>query len=183
MTMKLLALDCSSITIGWVLWNGAAPLARGTEDLCSACALFDRIRLARIRVTQLLHKHNPTDIAVEGPAHYTKPLAMVAQQRVMGGILLAVGDWIDSTGNQIEVIEVPPKSAKSALTGNGNADKEMMVNQALLEGYIPIPAGGEMTQAYIDQYEHEADAIGVALGYREYKQKADTKKTRKRRTR
>lgn len=141
--MRLLALDASSKSIGYVLWNGTCVLAHGTVHL-SGKTLYARIVVAYHVACTLLATHTPYDVAIEAPAHHTHALAMIAQQRVMGAILLAVA----SSG--LPVVEVPPTKAKLALAGKGNADKTMM----------QLAARAYLTPGFD---EHAADALGVAL--------------------
>jgi len=88
-------------------------------------------------------------------AHYVRNPQTMKKLAHVGGVVYALA-W----GHHIPSVGVEPKSAKKALTGNGNAGKECMI-MAANERY-----GLNVTSS------HEADAIGVALsGYQLYNSK------------
>lgn len=138
--MNILALDASSTAIGWVRWDGEAALAHGTVTLKGD--LIGRIALAETAVADLLRRHAPDVVALEGPTtRYASHV--IAQQRVCGVLLLA----IYRAG--VLSLEISPSAAKKALTGKGNADKHAMQRAA----------AGWLTGAD----EHACDALGVAM--------------------
>ena len=148
--MNILALDASSVAIGWVRWDGAQALAHGTVKLERAEhralprheALLRRMALAEVVVADLLRQHAPDVVALEGPT--TRHAShVIAQQRVCGVLLLA----IHRAG--LLSLEIAPSTAKKALTGKGNADKSAMQRAAAYH----------LTGAD----EHACDALGVAM--------------------
>lgn len=141
--MKLLALDISSTNIGYVVWDGSRVGAFGTLALKST-NLLTRLTMAHPLIESLIDRTNPDAIAYEGPAHKTYALAMIAQQRMVGVILLTVGM------RHLPLIEIAPAAAKKALTRKGNANKDTM--QLYASAYTDLPFD-----------EHQADALGVAL--------------------
>jgi crossover junction endodeoxyribonuclease RuvC len=147
MTDRLLALDASSTAIGYCLLVDGRLVASGTVLLPKRVAIGARCAAAQAAFDRLWQQHGPTRIAIEGPAFHVQPMALIAQQRVAGVLLLAA--W----KHGLSVAEVAPSAAKKALTGKGNADKGMMRGAAAIWGVI-----GD---------EHAADALGVALGARE----------------
>jgi crossover junction endodeoxyribonuclease RuvC len=159
--MKLLALDISSTNIGYVVWDGDAATLTGTLALKGD--LLARIVAAQPRVEALVEQVQPDAVAYEGPAHRAHALSMIAQQRMVGIVLLIAGM------RRLPLIEIAPAAAKKALSGNGNANKQMM----------ELCAGAYLT----GHDEHQADALGVALAawptFRQ--QQADQQRTMKRR--
>lgn len=139
----ILALDASSTKIGFCLWNGSDALAHGTIDLGDKEHLTKRIQIAALAVGDLIRRHQPSVIALEN-AVYSFPSAIIAQQRVAGGILLTIAN-----AGLLEK-EISPSEAKKALTGSGKANKAKMIKHAQL--YL----GNDIT-------EHAADAMGIAL--------------------
>jgi len=142
----LLALDASSTSIGAVVWNR-------TEDAFvhslvwhapRTAAIGARIELAATWLKERVFLWPPDVLAYEGPAHRTTPLALIAQQRMVGMVLYL------AQRNGMPTIEVPPATAKKALTGSGNASKTLML--ATARTIIGTPVS-----------EHESDALGVAL--------------------
>lgn len=140
-TPTILALDASSTTIGYCLYDGAV-LASGQIAL-KADDIAERCRLAYAQLNGLLELYERPDvIAIESPvARYGS--AVIAQARVSGALLCA------ASLAQLMVVEVTPQAAKKALTGRGNADKGLMQSRA---GFKYGITG-----------EHASDALGVAL--------------------
>jgi Holliday junction resolvasome RuvABC endonuclease subunit len=147
----MLALDASSSTIGWSLWQchqtPYAPLCGGTltldgKDLAlrlAACygAFPDLLRTLPVV---------PDVLAIEGSAFAST--GRDEQQQMMGVIKLAVYQGTGITGKRL--VKVPPNSAKLALSGYGLADKE---------------AVGRFAAAWIaGADEHAADSVAVAIG-------------------
>ena len=147
--MKLLALDISSTTIGVVVWD----MIRDTvfDSLTTKLKgdlptrLYEGSKTFVALIDEYLGGHDV--IAFEGPALHAKPLALIAQQRMVGCLFAA----IERRGGGMKVIDIPPTVAKKVLTGNGRADKARMIASA--RDYIPNA----------DYTEHEADALGVAF--------------------
>lgn len=140
MSAILLALDASSTTIGWVVFDGAVR-DHGTLVLKHA-DVNHRCRLARAHIAGLIAQHPDLDaVAIEGPASPHKG-ALIPQCFVSGAIRSYVAEL------DIAICDVPPQYAKKALTGRGNADKLLMQQHALEHGVTG---------------EHASDALGVAL--------------------
>ncbi len=139
--MRLLALDASSTNIGWVLLRDDDVEAHGTIVLKGDQR--QRLCLTETLIDGLIKKHAPDGIAYEGPTR-TFQSAIIAQQRVVGVILLTV--------NRLGMVdvEIAPAAAKKALTGKGNAKKPQMI----------AAAAAHLSGVYD---EHAADALGVAL--------------------
>lgn len=140
MSIVILALDASSTTIGWCVYDGQ-PRDHG-EILLTGRDIGERCRQAYAALGLLLLNHADVDvIALESPvARFAK--AVIPQARVSGAILTA------AALKQVPVKEIEPSVAKRALTGKGNADKAAMRAAALVRGVVG---------------EHAADALGIAL--------------------
>lgn len=137
----ILALDCSSTTIGWVVYNGSVR-DQGTVKL-KGCDIADRCRQAFACVGLMIETHPDIDcVAIESPvAHYAK--AVIPQARVSGAVLARAALF------GLHAIEVTPGQAKRALSGSGKATKDEM----MIAAYV-----------YLKTYdEHMADALGIAL--------------------
>lgn len=136
----LLALDASSTTIGWVVFDGAVR-DHGTIYLKHS-DVNHRCRLARAHIAGLIAQHPYVDaVAIEGPASPHKG-ALIPQCFVSGAIRSYVAEL------DIAICDVPPQHAKQALAGRGNASKADMM---------------EAAAAYGVEGEHASDALGVAL--------------------
>lgn len=140
MSIVILALDASSTTIGWCVYDDG-PREHG-EIALTGNDIAERCRQAYAALGLLLLNHADVDvIALESPvARYVK--ALIPQARVSGAILTA------AALKQIPVIEIAPSRAKYALAGKGNADKAAMQAAAWRCGV---------------EGEHASDALGIAL--------------------
>lgn len=140
-TPTILALDASSTTIGYVVYDGAI-IASG-EILLKDSDIAERCRLAYAHLNGLLELYPlPDVIAIESPVARFGG-AVIAQARVSGALLCA------ASLKGLMVVEVAPQLAKKALTGKGNASKVDMMTAAW--------------PRYGVRGEHAADALGVAL--------------------
>lgn len=163
-TIRLLALDASSTTLGYVLYDGRVVSEHGTY--CFPGDLLMRLSYAEYELTQLIQRLAPDAIAYEGPAWAHRNTAIACLQ-MLGVLRLAAhrAGVLD--------LEIAPNEGKRALFGKGKADKEAMIRaaaghlaprQAVVVlckrgtwgGYIP-----GVEQLLYD--EHAADALGVAM--------------------
>jgi len=62
--------------------------------------------------------------------------------------------------------EVPPKSLKKAFTGNGNADKDMMGDEAERRGYTTLKTLMPKKKVWVYR-DNEVDALALALWARD----------------
>lgn len=158
----ILALDISSVAIGWCLHNGAVR-AHGTI-LLQHDDINHRCRLARAHIAGLIVLHPDLDaVAIEGPASQHKG-ALIPQCLVSGAVRSYVAEL------DIVICDIPPQHAKQALAKQGNAAKDVMLTEAAEHfGYASVTTIRQrgIWYAYsrdlIVYSEHEADALGVAL--------------------
>lgn len=140
-TPRILALDASSTTIGYCLYDAGSVLAFGELTLKHP-NIAERCRLAQAQLNGLFATlPMPDVVAVEAPvARFAK--ALIPQARVSGALMACAA----LAG--LMVVEVTPSQAKRALTGMGDADKREMQAAALCYGVSG---------------EHASDALGIAL--------------------
>jgi Holliday junction resolvasome RuvABC endonuclease subunit len=140
--LTILALDCSSTTIGVCYDGRILP----TIHLKSP-QIFIRCDLACQAISHLLadHHDNVDLVIMEAPASRFKG-ALIPQCRVQG----AIGRHLAHMG--IAIQELSPQAGKMMLTGKGNADKPTMIAHAYR--HVPQPI-------VID--EHGADAFALWL--------------------
>ena len=150
--MLILGLDPGSLHTGYGLVEkrGSAVALVDAGRISCARALAVPARLAQLgaRLGELLSRHRPDLAALETPFHglNVRTLIVLAQAR---GALLAV-----LAGGAVEIAEYSPAEVKSAVTGNGRADKAQVARMvALLLG--PRAAAGLAPDA--------TDALAVAL--------------------
>lgn len=154
-TPRILGLDASSTTIGYVVLEGRTATASGNVLLPEGLISVRCLHAQRV-VFALLDRHTPDAVAIESPVvkrfkgkqgqRVDTASAVIPQARVSGAILAVVA------ARGLVWQEVAPASGKKALAGHGAADKAMMETFA---------------RAYGVTGEHAADALGVALAIAE----------------
>ena len=164
-TPLLLALDMSSVAIGYVVRNGTV-LAHGTIYLNAKTDIGHRCDEARFAVQGLLGEHRAVDaVVIESPvARFAS--AVIPQARLSGAVLAHV------VSSGLLWLEIAPKEAKRALCGDGNATKrEMLEDAAPHFGYalealtLQVKKGkwGAYEAGALVYNEDAADALGLAL--------------------
>lgn len=105
-------------------------------------------KLKRIfsRVCSLIEEFHPTEMALEAPFHGKNVQAMLKLGRAQG-VAMAAGLMHD-----LEVFEYAPRKVKMAVTGNGNASKEMVAG--MLETQLTFSQG---------KYLDATDGLAVAV--------------------
>jgi len=142
MNATILALDASSTTIGWVIYDGGDHVGAYGQIALRGDNINERCRLARTGIGLVLVNHTSVDyVAIESPASPHKK-ALIPQCYVSGAIRALLAE------RQIPIVDIAPQHAKQALAGKGNASKSEMQERA---------------HAYGVTGEHAADALGVAL--------------------
>ena len=136
----ILALDCSSTMIGWVVYDDAArdhgEIKLPGSDLALRC------KRAFASVGLIIETHPDIDcVAIESlVARFAK--AVIPQACVHGAVLTRIALF------GLHAIEVTPGQAKRQLTSMGDAYKGEMRAAALVYGV---------------EGEHASDALGIAL--------------------
>jgi crossover junction endodeoxyribonuclease RuvC len=113
----------------------------------SRAPLPERLRDIYQGITEILERHTPQVVAVEGVFFGKNARSAVVLGHARGAILLA------AALRGVEVAEYPPAEIKSAVVGAGRATKDqvgLMVKQLLRLRDVPRPADA-------------ADGIAVAL--------------------
>jgi Holliday junction resolvasome RuvABC endonuclease subunit len=137
----ILALDSSSVMLGYCLYDGAV-LASG-EIVLKADDIAERCRLAFAQFNGLLELYAlPDVVAMEAPATRFMKSA-IPQCHVQGAIMCA------ASLKGLLVVSIAPAHAKLVLCGYGNAGKDAMMAAAW--------------ERYGVRGEHASDALAVAL--------------------
>jgi crossover junction endodeoxyribonuclease RuvC len=128
--------------------DGALSLAEcGVIRTSSRAPLAERLRDIYEGVTELMDRHKPDAVAVEGVFFGKNVRTAVVLGHARGAILVA------ASLHQVEVAEYPPSEIKSAVVGTGRATKEQvgfMVQRLLRLREPPRP-------------DDAADGVAVAL--------------------
>jgi len=122
------------------LYSGQVALGTGT--------LGARLSRLRVALQNTINEHQPTHVAVETPIRYRSDAHRGGSGSVGQGYGL-VCQLADELG--LPLLDVSPAQAKLALTGAGNASKELMVAAARRRFRLATVG------------EDESDGLGVCL--------------------
>lgn len=78
------------------------------------------------RLTDLVVEWKPQLVVLESPFHGINSRSLIVLAQARGALLAALG------GHTVEVREYSPAEIKSALTGNGRADKNQVARMVML---------------------------------------------------
>ncbi|MFW6331617.1 MAG: crossover junction endodeoxyribonuclease RuvC [Gemmatimonadota bacterium] len=150
--MKVLGIDPGTAVTGYGVVvrgdDGAASLLEcGVIRTSAARPLAHRLREIHDGITEVLDRHAPAVVAVEGVFYGKNVRTTVLLGHARGAALVAVA------GRELEVAEYSPAEIKNAVVGTGRASKEQvqfMVKKLLRLKEVPTPADA-------------ADGVAVAL--------------------
>ena len=135
--MLILGLDPGSLHTGYglVRKNGSslAALAAGRFSCPKGQPLPERLAHLAASLSELLDRHHPEVAVVETPFHGMNVRSLVVLAQARGALLAALA------GRGVPVREYSPAEVKSAVTGNGRADKEQVARMVRL--LLAIEAG------------------------------------------
>lgn len=109
--------------------------------------IYERLHRIHERVYSLIQSYKPTDFAIEAPFFGKNVQSMLKLGRAQGVAIAA------AMQAGLTVTEYSPKKVKQSVTGNGNADKEMVWK--MLQQHLQLKA----KPLYFDA----TDALAVAL--------------------
>jgi crossover junction endodeoxyribonuclease RuvC len=109
--------------------------------------IYERLFRIHERIHSLIQAYHPTDFAIEAPFFGKNVQSMLKLGRAQGVAIAA------AMQAGLTVTEYSPKKVKMAVTGNGNADKEMVWK--MLQHHLAFQAK--------PQYYDATDALAVAL--------------------
>lgn len=146
MAVRILGIDPGSRHTGYGLIEAGGGALRALAHGRLSCPVGEAVpqRLASLseQLTALVAKWQPEIAVLETPFHglNTRTLVVLAQAR---GALLAV-----LAGHGLEIDEYSPAEVKSAVTGNGRADKEQVAKMVQLHlGLTDLPLSPDASDA------------------------------------
>jgi crossover junction endodeoxyribonuclease RuvC len=147
----ILGIDPGTIIMGY----GLISFTQGKPTLLETNVLklgkfkdiYERLHRIHERVQSLIQSYHPTDFAIEAPFFGKNVQSMLKLGRAQG---VAIAAAIQAG---LTVTEYSPKKVKQSVTGNGNADKEMVWK--MLQHHLQLKEK--------PQYFDATDALAVAL--------------------
>ena len=122
--MRILGLDPGSRFTGYGLIERRGtrlrPLAQGRIAVGSGDPLPERLARLSRELDALLRRYEPEAAVLESLFHGVNPRSLIVLAQARGALLAALA------GGGIEVHEYTPAEVKTAVTGNGRADKQQV---------------------------------------------------------
>lgn len=150
--MRVLAIDPAVRNTGYAVLEGdpRKPAVLGYDVISIPKKLTQSAALAAVRthISNLISKFQPDEVAVEGIIYVQSHQTAITMGAARAAALIAAAD------QGLSVYEYPPKKVKSAVVGNGSADKSQvafMVRALLGLSETPPPDA--------------ADALAIAIAH------------------
>ena len=146
----ILGIDPGTQILGYaILQGGTKPILIEMDvlKLTKEKDIYARLQMIHAKIIALIKQYKPTDFAIEAPFFGKNVQSMLKLGRAQGVAIAAAMHF------QLPVTEYAPKKVKQSITGNGNADKDMVWK--MLEQILSI----KKQPKYFDA----TDALGVAL--------------------
>jgi crossover junction endodeoxyribonuclease RuvC len=122
--VRILGLDPGSLHTGYGLverqGSAVAMIAAGRISCPRAAALPARLADLAARAGELVTLHRPDLAALETPFHGPNARSLIVLAQARGALLALLA------GRGVEIAEYSPAEVKSAVTGNGRADKQQV---------------------------------------------------------
>lgn len=122
--MRILGLDPGSLHTGYGLverrGSAVAMIAAGRISCPRTAALPARLAVLAARAGELVTLHRPDLAALETPFHGLNARSLIVLAQARGALLALLA------GLGVEIAEYSPAEVKSAVTGNGRADKQQV---------------------------------------------------------
>jgi crossover junction endodeoxyribonuclease RuvC len=120
----ILGIDPGSLHTGYGLLerrgSAVALVAAGRLSCPRALALPARLADLAARAGELVDLHHPELAALETPYHGLNARSLIVLAEARGALLALLA------GRGVEIVEYSPAEVKSAVTGNGRADKQQV---------------------------------------------------------
>lgn len=149
-TPIILGIDPGTQILGYaILKGGQKPelIKMDVLKLTKEKDIYARLQIIHATIIELIATYKPAHFAIEAPFFGKNVQSMLKLGRAQGVAIAAAMHY------QLPVTEYAPKKVKQSITGNGNADKDMVWK--MLERVLLI----ENKPKYFDA----SDALGVAL--------------------
>ncbi|MBV8200129.1 MAG: crossover junction endodeoxyribonuclease RuvC [Acidobacteria bacterium] len=128
--MLILGLDPGSLHTGYGLveksGSAIALVEAGRISCPRTLALPARLAHLAARIGELVARRRPDLAALETPFHGLNPRSLIVLAEARGALLAVLA------GRGVEIAEYSPAEVKSAVTGNGRADKDQVAKMVRL---------------------------------------------------
>jgi crossover junction endodeoxyribonuclease RuvC len=126
----ILGIDPGSRYTGWGVldWQGDRQrlVADGLLAVRAELELPERLATLQREIGELIELHRPDAAAVEAPYYGMNPRSLIVLAQARGAILAAIAHRC------VAVVEYSPAEVKTAIAGNGRADKKEVARMVRL---------------------------------------------------
>jgi crossover junction endodeoxyribonuclease RuvC len=126
----ILGIDPGSRYTGWGVldWQGDRQrlVADGLLAVRAELELPERLATLQREISGLIEHHGPDAAAVEAPYYGMNPRSLIVLAQARGAILAAIAH------RGVAVVEYSPAEVKTAIAGNGRADKKEVARMVRL---------------------------------------------------
>jgi crossover junction endodeoxyribonuclease RuvC len=147
----ILGIDPGTVIMGYSLLkvqgHKLSLIQMNSVKLNARKDMFERLRIIHQTIQDIIHEHHPDELAIEAPFFGKNVQSMLKLGRAQG-VAIAVAMQCG-----LPVTEYSPKKVKLAITGNGNAGKEIVWE--MLQRILPVTDKGKNFDA--------SDALAVAV--------------------
>ena len=160
-TPIILGIDPGTQILGYALIKGGTQPSLIEMDVLKLTRekdIYARLQMIHAKIIEIIEKHHPTEFAIEAPFFGKNIQSMLKLGRAQGVAIAAAMHY------DLPVAEYAPKKVKQAITGNGNADKEMIWK--MLERVFTIkkqPTYYDATDALAVAMCHHQQTRGLSL--------------------
>ena len=149
-TPLILGIDPGTQILGYAILKGGPKPSLIVMDVLKLTKekdIYARLQLIHAKIVELIETYHPEHFAIEAPFFGKNIQSTLKLGRAQGVAIAAAMQF------KLPVTEYAPKKVKQSITGNGNADKEMIWK--MLERILTIKQQ--------PKYYDATDALGVAL--------------------
>lgn len=149
-TPLILGIDPGTQILGYALLKGGSKpqlIEMDVLKLTKEKDIYARLEMIHVKIVQVIQQHQPAHFAIEAPFFGKNVQSMLKLGRAQGVAIAAAMQF------KLPVTEYAPKKVKQSITGNGNADKDMVWK--MLERILELKEK--------PRYFDATDALAVAL--------------------
>jgi len=146
----ILGIDPGTQILGYALLKGGPHpelIEMDVLKLTKEKDIYARLEMIHVKMVDVIQQYHPTQFAIEAPFFGKNIQSMLKLGRAQGVAIAAAMQF------KLSVTEYAPKKVKQSITGNGNADKEMVWK--MLERTLKLTKQ--------PKYYDATDALAVAL--------------------
>ena len=160
--MLMLSVDPGTVCTGWSMFEDEELFNCNKIHLTSSWLQSKRLEYMMWGIESILNEYSPDVLAIEDQFVGANQRASLVTARAKG-IVIAM-----ASSHNIKVIEYAPSEIKKAVTGLGNASKELLMKKVieLYGDYEIVKALGDFCDKGKNKNDDIFDSIGIGHTYK-----------------